>query len=408
VLDVQSARAVVLRYCRKFEACSLPTEVVPLAESFRRVLAEPVVLDCDQPPFNRAMRDGYALRTEDLKSLPVELKCVTEIRAGDWPAFQIGEGEAAPIMTGAPVPDRANGIIMLEYTERVSDKRVRILKPVQPGENITLRGTERRRGESLAISGSLISVFEMGVLAAAGKSNVKVYSRPTVSILTTGDELTGVDQQPRPGQIRDTNSQLLLAQVLSSGAQPHNLESARDSVESLRTQIDQGLKHDVLVISGGVSVGKYDLVKRVLGDLGAQIHFSAVNMRPGKPTVFASLGQKSIYGLPGNPVSTFVTFELFVKPLLHCLQGLEPGPLPLVRGILNEDVSDKSGRTSFLPITVTSRDGLLEMSPVDWKGSADVFSLMKANGFVIVPETTTHLESGCQVEALLFSELHIS
>jgi molybdopterin molybdotransferase len=408
VLDVQSARAVVLRHCRKFDARSLPTEVVPLAESFRRVLAEPVVLDCDQPPFNRAMRDGYALRTEDLKSLPVELKCVAEIKAGDWPAFQIGEGEAAQIMTGSPVPDRADGVIMLEYTKRVSDERVRILKPVQPGENITLRGTERRRGESLAISGSLISVFEMGVLAAAGKLNVRVYSRPTVSILTTGDELTGVDQQPRPGQIRNSNSQLLLGQVLSSGAQPHNLESARDSVESLRTQIDQGLKHDVLVISGGVSVGKYDLVKRVLGDLGAQIHFSSVNMRPGKPTVFASLGQKSIYGLPGNPVSTFVTFELFVKPLLHCLQGLEPGPLPLVRGILHKDVSDKSGRTSFLPTTVTSRNGRLEMSPVDWKGSADVFSLTKANGFLIVPETTTHLESGCQVEALLFSELHFS
>jgi molybdopterin molybdotransferase len=354
------------------------------------------------------MRDGYALRTGDLKSIPVALKCVAEIKAGDWPSFQIGEGEAAQIMTGAPVPDRADGVVMLEHAERVSDERVRILKSVQAGENIILQGAERRAGETVAVPGNLISVFDMAVLAAAGKSRVKVYSRPVVSILTTGDELTGVDQQPRPGQIRNTNSHLLLGQVLRSGAQPQILESARDSVESLRTQIDQGLRHDVLLISGGVSVGKYDLVERVLEELGAQVHFASVNIRPGKPTVFASLGQKSIYGLPGNPVSTFVTFELFVRPLIQRLQGLEPGPLPLAWGTLDKDVTDRSGRTSFLPATVTSRNGRLEVSPVDWKGSADIFSLTKTNGFVIVPETTNHLESGCQVETFLFSELYFS
>ena len=197
----------------------------------------------------------------------------------------------------------------------------------------------------------------------------------------------------------------MLAQILDSGAQPELLALARDSESDLRSRIEQGLKHRVLVISGGVSAGKYDFVEKVLLDLGARIHFESVSIRPGKPTVFATLGETFVFGLPGNPVSAFVTFEIFVRPVLNCLQGVQPGPLPIVHGVLLETVVDKSGRTSFLPAVLTSCHERLEIFPVEWKGSADIFSLSGVNSFLIVPQASTRLEKGSKVEALLYSEL---
>ncbi len=408
MLDVQSARALVLRQCETLDASSLPAETVPLTQSYRRVLAEAIVLDQDQPPFDRAMRDGFALRTEDLVELPVDLKCVGEARAGDWPTRVVTHAETMQIMTGAPVPAGADSVVMIENTEPIGDERVRILKRVRRGENISPRGSEKSRGETLARPGTLISSFELAGLAAVGKSTVKVHRRPIVSVVPTGDELTEVDQQPLPGRIRNTNSYSLLAQILNSGAEPELLAVARDSEPDLRSRIEQGLKNRVLVISGGVSAGKYDLVEKVLLDHGAQIHFESVSIRPGKPAVFATLGETFIFGLPGNPVSTFVTFEVFVRPLLNCLQGLQPGPLPIVHGVLLEAVADKSGRTSFLPAILTSCHERLEVLPVEWKGSADIFSLSGVNSFLIVPQASTRLERGSKVEALLFSELQFS
>ena len=405
VLDVESARASVLTHAEKISISTLRTEIVPLTHSFQRVLAETIALDRDQPPFDRAMRDGYAVRTQDLVEFPVELRCVGEVKAGAWPIPPIAQGETMQIMTGAPVPAGVDAVVMIEHTERISEDAVKILRLVQAGENISPRGSERSQGETLARSGTLISGFELAVLAALGRSSLKVYRRPVVSVVATGDELIEVDQQPLPGQIRNTNSYSLLAQILNSGALPEVLGVSRDTEPSLRSLIEQGLKHDVLILSGGVSAGKYDLVEKVLLQLGARIHFESVKIRPGKPAVFATMGEKFIYGLPGNPVSTFVTFEVFVKPLLKYLQGLQPGTLPIVYGTLLKDVADRSGRTSFLPAIVTSCHERLEILPVEWKGSADIFNLTGVNGFVVVPQDTTYLESGRQVEALLFSEL---
>ena len=408
MFDVQSARALVLRQCEKLDASSLPIETVLLTQSYRRVLAEAILLDEDQPPFDRAMRDGYAIRSEDLSEVPVDLKCVDEVRAGDWPTRGVSQAETIQIMTGAPVPSGANSVVMIENTERIGDEGVRILKRVRHGENISPRGSEKPRGATLARAGSLISSFEMAGLAAVGKSSVRVYRRPSVSVVPTGNELTEVDQQPLPGQIRNTNSYSLLAQILDSGAQPELLALARDSERNLRSCIEEGLKNRVLLISGGVSAGKYDLVEKVLLELGAQIHFESVSIRPGKPVVFAIAGDRFIFGLPGNPVSTFVTFEVFVRPLLKALQGLQPGPLPIVHGVLLEDITDKSGRTSFLPAVVTSSQQRMEIRPVEWKGSADIFSLNGVNGFLIVPQASTRLESGSYADALLFSELRFN
>ncbi len=406
MIDVQSARNLVLRACEELRSFQLHTEDVPLALAHRRVLAEPILLDQDQPPFDRSMRDGYALRTNAESALPLELKVVGEVRAGEWPSFVLNPGEAAQIMTGAPVPDGADGVVMVEYTQKGSTNCVRILRPVRRGENISFKGSEGKTGNLAIRPGRRISWSELAVLAAVGKSRIRVYQAPTVGILPTGDELVGVEEYPLPGQIRETNSYILFSQVLDCGAQPRILSPARDNLKSLRTQIELGFEMDVLLISGGVSAGKYDLVKQVLAETGARIHFESVSIRPGRPTVFLTLGQKLIFGLPGNPVSTFVTFELFVRPVLECLEGLPFGLLPTLQGILVKELHDKSERTSFLPARVTSRKEGLEVLPLAWKGSADIFNLIGANGFVIVPQSVTCLQSGRQVEVLMFSDLN--
>jgi molybdopterin molybdotransferase len=403
-LSVQSARDLVLQRCQPLAGIQ-PTESAALLESFQRVLAEPVSLDSDQPPFARSMRDGFALRAEDVQSVPVSLRCIGEVRAGEMTETALGTGQAIHIMTGASVPEGANAVVMVENTEHPSGDLVQVLKPVKWGENIAPKGSERRAGETVLRPGRLISTFEAAVLASAGKAQVLVYRRPVVAILATGDELVSVGAKPSPGQIRNSNSFSLYGQVLKSGAAPLILDTAKDNLPDLRRQIRRGLEADVLLVSGGVSMGKYDLVEPVFKELGVIVHFESVSMRPGKPTVFATWKDRWVFGLPGNPLSTFVAFELFVRPVLRALQGLPAEDLPVVRGLLQADVVERSGRSAFLPARVSSGSGMLEISPVDWKGSADVFGAVEANGLLIVPAQAARLSRGETVEALLFEEL---
>lgn len=408
MLDVHSARELILKQCR--QASSLPAAIVevPLMDSLCRVLAEDVVLDRDQPPFHRSMRDGYAVRSDELLKAPVELTRVGEVRAGEIPARALEAGQAIQIMTGSPVPVGADAVVMVENTELVSPSRVKILKEIQPGENIAAKGSERKAGSYLMGSGQAISFFELSVLACVGKSLVKVFRQPTVGILPTGDELVDPEQVPGPAQIRNTNSHLIYASARQAGAKPRLLEIAKDTREDLRDKIQVGLESDVLVISGGVSMGKYDLVEPVLLELGAEIYFDSVSIRPGKPTVFARLKDRWVFGLPGNPVSSFVTFEIFVRPVLRRLQGLRPEDTQILRGVLHDSLSDKSGRTSFLPARVTHSQGTNKVMPLDWKGSADIFSLIGANAFIIVPQDVVHLEKGSSVDLMMVSELSSS
>jgi molybdopterin molybdotransferase len=404
VLGVQSARDVVLQHCLRIVR-KQAVETVALFESFQRVIAETVTLDCDQPPFARSMRDGFALRAEDLQSAPVSLRCVGEVKAGEAAETALRAGEAFQIMTGAPVPEGANAVVMVEYTDRQSDTVVRVLKPVKAGENVAPKGSERRAGETVLRPGRRISTFEAAVLATTGKAEVLVYRRPVVGILATGDELVGVEVVPGPGQIRNSNSVSLYGQVLKNGGIPMILDTAKDNLPDLRRQIQRGLEFDVLLVSGGVSMGKYDLVEPVFKELGVTVHFESVSMRPGKPTVFATWKDRWVFGLPGNPLSTFVAFELFVRPVLRVLQGLPAADLPVVKGTLQADVVERSGRSAFLPAHVSSGSGTLEISPVNWKGSADVFGAVESNGLLIVPSETAHLNQGETVDALLFEEL---
>lgn len=405
MLTVKAAREIVLEHCRSIEASQLPSEVVPLVASQGRVLAESVPLDLDQPPFDRSMRDGYAVKSQDLDPLPARLRCVGEIKAGDASRLTLQTGEAIQIMTGAPAPAGADAVVMVEHTEKLKKDEIVVCRSVPSGGNIAPKGSERRQGDLLMSEGTRLGALELGGLATVGKSRVRVFRRPSVSILTTGDELVEVDQQPGPGQIRNSNAYSLYAQVKRQGALPNLLATARDQSEPLRRQIRLGLESDVLLVSGGVSVGKYDLVETVFEEFGIQIQFESVRMRPGKPTVFAKRGKQFVFGLPGNPVSTFVAFELFVAPVLQSLQGLPGGRLNLVRGRLRSKILEKSGRTALLPATVTSEAGRIQIQPVSWKGSADIFSMVGANGLVVVPLECSELSPGQEVDALLFEPL---
>ena len=405
MLTVKAAREIVLDHCRTIRPGRLDTEVVSLPASQGRVLAEPVHLDTDQPPFDRSMRDGYAVKSRNLDRLPARLQCVGEIKAGEVPTRVLKSGEAIQIMTGAPAPEGADAVVMVEHTESLPKDEVAVLRSVPSGANIAPRGSERRRGELLMPTATRLGVLEVGGLAAVGKARVQVFRRPEVGILATGDELVDVDQEPGPGQIRNSNAYSLSAQVVSHGGEPRVLATAGDTMEQLRRQIRLGLESDILLVSGGVSAGKYDLVEEVFEEFGIQILFEAVSMRPGKPTVFARREQQFVFGLPGNPVSTFVAFELFVSPVLQALQGLPAGDLKVVRGRVQEKILEKSGRTALLPAAVTLDSGRIRIRPVSWKGSADIFSLAEANGLVVVPLECRELLPDQEADALLFEPM---
>ena len=404
-LTVNNALRLVVDHCNQLKDKDLSSEVVSLRESYGRILAESVYLDTDQPPFDRSMRDGYAVLSEDIQKLPARLKYLGEVKAGEVSSLRLKKGEALQIMTGAPVPAGADAVVMVEYTERPNSDEVTILKSSISKSNIALKGSERKVGDLLVSKGDRLGSIELGGLASVGKSQISLFKRPTVGILATGDELVEVDEKPGPGQIRNSNAYLLYSQVLKMGGIPKILQTATDYIKDLTNQINKGLRNDVLLISGGVSMGKYDLVEPVMSELGIQIYFESVTMRPGKPTVFARKGKQFVFGLPGNPVSTFVAFELFVNPVLKTLQGLGPGTHPIMRGRLEREVIEKSGRTTFLPAVVADRGGGVKVDPVPWKGSADIFSMVGANGLIVVPLETERLFPGDLVDIILFEQM---
>jgi molybdopterin molybdotransferase len=357
---------------------------VPLASSAGHLLAEECASDLDMPPFDKSMMDGYAVRSADAGPLEV----IEEVPAGKVPAREVKAGQCTKIMTGAPVPAGADAVQQVEKTSRDGD-RVTLQAPVKPGQNIARRATDMRTGEVVLRPGHRIRAAEIGALAAIGRTRVLVHAKPRCAVLATGDELVPPDVKPGPGQIRNSNTSSVAAQVRSLGLECDDLGVARDDAVALRAAIREGLKRDLLLLSGGVSAGDWDLVIPALEAEGVKIAMHKVAIKPGRPFCFAP----GVFGLPGNPVSSFVIFEVFVRPYLGF-------PRPRVSARLQGEIPQKIDRVHFLPARVRYEGAETVVETVPWQGSADLFALTKANGFVVVPVQTSY-HMGDRVECMM-------
>ena len=419
-LPFADARRVVEEKARGLHPTA--EEVVPLLASCGRVLAEAVAADRDFPPFARATRDGYAVRSADLASLPARLAVVAEVRAGavlPVGSPPVAAGQAVEIMTGAPVPAGADAVVMVEYTTR-SGASVEITRAASAGENVVAAGSEARSGDVLLQPGTRLGPAQIAVAAAVGRSQLRVHARPRVAVLATGDELAEVSATPGAGQIRNSNSYSLAAQVLAAGGEPLLLPIAPDEKSALRRLLEQGLRADLLLISGGVSVGKYDLVEEVLAEFKTEFFFTGALIQPGRPVVFgvarspsgtpeslsasgpAEGGRATLFfGLPGNPISTLVTFELFVRPVLDALCGAPPAPLIFPKARLRSEVKTKTGLTRFLPAHLSGEQGVAEVELVRWQGSGDLAAASRANCYLVVPPDRERIPAGEIVAVML-------
>jgi molybdopterin molybdotransferase len=368
-------------------------------EALGLVLAQEVRTDREYPPFDRSTRDGYAVRARDVVAGGT-LNCVGEIKAGDTVRESLAPGTCVQIMTGAAVPQGADAVVMIEHTQRVGDL-VRFERAAQVGQSIVPRGSEAAAGQTILTPGMRLGYAELALAAQVGAVQLKCAKKPRVAILSTGDEVVLVDQTPGEFQIRNSNSVSVAAQVRIAGGEPVILGNAADRVEDLGEKIERGLKEDALVLSGGVSMGKYDLVENVLKAMGAEFFFDAVAIRPGKPTVFGICRGKPVFGLPGNPVSTMVTFELFVVPTIDLLSGAEARALPLLEARLAEVMNEKPGLTHFLPARVEWNSSTPEVKPLRWQGSGDIAALANANCFLVVPADREKIEIGERVSVLM-------
>jgi len=374
-------------------------ETVEISQAFGRILAEPVFADRDYPPFDRATRDGFAVRAADTAAPRSQLECIGEIRAGGSFDGAVGARQCVEIMTGAAVPSGADAVVMVEYTKREGN-RITLERAAERGQNIVPRGKEAKASSLLLAHGTRLGYVELSLAAQVGQARLPVTSRPRVAILSTGDEVVAVDAQPGPRQIRNSNGLALETLVTLGGGEPVQLGNAPDEVGILRKSIERGLEEDILVLSGGVSMGKYDLVEQVLSDLAAEFHFTGVAMRPGRPAVFATCRGKPVFGLPGNPVSTMVTFELFVLPAIDLLSGALPRPLPIFRARLATPACEKGPMVHFLPARIEWEGREARVAQLPWQGSGDIVALALANGFLVVGPERPEIAVGEWVDVL--------
>ena len=370
-------------------------ESLDLLAAAGRVLAESVLADRDLPPFPRSTRDGYAVRSSDLSQLPATLEVIGEIKAGsilDGILGNIGNRQAVAIMTGAPVPAGADAVVMIEYTVQ-RGKHIEVTRSVVRGENVVPRAAEAREGAVLLERGGRLNEAAIALAASAGKSRLSVYKRPRVAVLTTGDEIVGIESKPGPTQIRNSNSYSLAAQIHQAGGEPVMLPIAPDELQGLRHLIEQGLKADLLLMTGGVSMGRYDLVEQVLSEIHAEFFFTGAKIQPGRPVVFGKCGTY-FFGLPGNPVSTMVTFELFARPMLEALSGGVSSKLIFLHVRLKKEIRVKTGLTRFLPAILSGEFEHSEVELVPWQGSGDVAATARANCYAVIPPDREHIPAG--------------
>jgi molybdopterin molybdotransferase len=359
------------------------------------VLAEGVVAYLDYPAAALSVLDGFAVRAADL---PGELHVIGEVRAGETFAGEVRSGEALEIMTGAPLPRGADSVVMVEHVT-VSGDRVTVPRTLRGGENVSPQGCEARRGETLLEQGRRLGFAEIALLATVGRPRVPVFRKPQVAILATGDEIVEVDESPLDHQVRNSNAQSLAVQVTRAGGCPRILPVARDVYEATRELVEQGLRSDLLLLSGGVSAGKYDIVERVLADLGAEFFFDRVLIQPGQPLVFGRARDRFFFGLPGNPASTMVTFEIFARAAVELLGGKKEPILPQLWSKLTQDFRQKTGLTRFLPARVSANGS--EVTPIRWQGSGDVPAMTRANAFLVTEPERESWAAGEWIRVLI-------
>jgi len=389
-------------------------ETTDLLHAASRVLAEPVTADRDIPPFPRSTRDGYAVRSADLASLPAKLTAMGEIKAGPAQVpSPLKPGGTFSIMTGAPVPQGADAVVMIEYTS-LQNEGVEVTRGVSPGENIVPQGAEAKRGSLLLDHGTRLNESAIALAASVGKSHLQVFARPRVAVLTTGDEIVDLDAVPGPSQIRNSNSYSLAAQIQQAGGDAVLLPIAPDEPRRLHELIDQGLESDLLLMTGGVSMGRYDLVEQVLTEMQAEFFFTGAKIQPGKPVVFGRVSpcgsgrlacseapapdsdhgsHKYFFGLPGNPVSTMVTFE--------ALAGVSPRPLTFLHARLKSEIRTKPGLTRFLPAILSGQYEHSQVELVPWQGSGDIAARTRANCYIVIPPDREHILAGEWVAIML-------
>jgi molybdopterin molybdotransferase len=378
----------------------MAVESVALDDSMHRILREDIVSDADSPRFDKAIRDGFAVHFEDVADVPAVLTIIGESRAGAGAAITVKRGQCCEIMTGAPLPPGANAVVMVENTQRISPTSVRILKTARENDGLLRRGAEAKQGEKILQAGREIGLADVGLLASTGKSSVMVSKKPRTAILATGDELVEVNEQPQSGQIRNSNSYTICAQVRQAGAEPIMLGIGRDNVDDLRGKIERGLQHDMLLVSGGVSMGKYDLVENVFAEFGVEVLFDKIAMKPGKPTVFGHRGNTYVFGLPGNPISTMVAFHVFVRPLIRFLLKATNTAPKIFEAKVEASAKCDPERAALVPAWVRFESGQYWIKAVPWKGSSDLVGLARANALLMIPRRTGSLEAGDSAQFL--------
>ena len=380
----------------------LDSEEVALQEALGRILAEEVLSEEELPPFDRAAMDGYAVIAQDVAQAPVTLEVVGQVRAGQMPTRRLERGQAVQIMTGAPVPPGADAVEQVENTRMIEEgRRVEMLASVPLGRHIAPRGCEVAAGTLVLQSGRVLDPASIAVLAAVGKPQVRVGRRPRLRVLVTGDEIVEIGERPGPGCIRNSNGPTLVALARLAGAEGASLGVVPDDAERIVEAIRQADSPDVLVVSGGVSAGAFDLVEPAFARLGVEVFFESVAIKPGKPVVFGRRGSTLVFGLPGNPVSVQVTFDLLVRAALLRMQGARAVHRPEVEVELGEGMRNQSGRQAYAPARVASEAGRLLAWPVRSMGSADMVAHARANALVILPAQRTTAAAGERAPALL-------
>lgn len=395
MIKVEEAKKIILE-----NISLISNEEIPIIESLRRILARDYHSKDDIPPFDNSAMDGYAIFSSDVveasRENPFFLDVVEDLPAGTVPQEKVKNGKAIRIMTGAPVPRGADSVIMVEKTEK-DGERVKIFESAKPGENIRRLGEDIRKGELVLRKGEVIDPAKMGLLASLGVEFVEVAKVPKIGILATGDELIEVGEDLGAGKIRNSNSYSLFGQVKNAGGIPCDLGIARDNKPEIRRKIEQGLDCDLLLISGGVSVGDYDYVKDVLADLGGKIEFWKVAIRPGKPLVFGTINAKPVFGLPGNPVSSMVSFEVFVRPAILKMLGQNQDNRKEVKAILEEDIKKREGLRYFLRAKTWWENGAYLTCTTGPQGSGIFKSMVIANSLIVLGEGIESIKKGDEV-----------